>query len=32
MVALGHPADRPLRPLTRIDRRPLEEIVHRSRW
>jgi hypothetical protein len=32
MVALGHPADRPLAPLTRIDRRPLEEIVHRGRW
>jgi nitroreductase len=32
MIALGHPADRPLAPLTRIDRRPLEDIVHRGRW
>jgi nitroreductase len=32
LIALGHPADRPLAPLKRIDRRPLEEIVHRGRW
>jgi nitroreductase len=32
MVALGYPADRPLRPISRIDRRPLTEVVHRGRW
>ncbi|HWF71788.1 MAG TPA: nitroreductase family protein [Solirubrobacteraceae bacterium] len=32
MLALGYPADRPLRPLTQINRRPFEEVVHRGRW
>jgi nitroreductase len=32
MIGLGYPADRPLRPLERPDRRPLDEIVHWSRW
>jgi nitroreductase len=32
LVDLGYPADRPLRPLRRPDRRPLDEIVHRGRW
>jgi nitroreductase len=32
LVALGRPADGPLRPLTRLNRRPLEEIVHREQW
>jgi nitroreductase len=32
MLALGYPADRPLKPLTRINRRPFEEVVHRGRW
>ena len=32
LIALGHPADRPLAPLTRINRRPFEEVVHRERW
>jgi nitroreductase len=32
LVALGHPADRPLAPLTKINRRPFEEVVHRERW
>ena len=32
LIALGHPADRPLAPLSRIDRRPFEEVVHRGRW
>ncbi|HWF34562.1 MAG TPA: nitroreductase family protein [Solirubrobacteraceae bacterium] len=32
LLALGYPADRPLRPLTRINRRPFEEVVHRGRW
>ncbi len=32
LVALGHPADRPLAPLRSINRRPFEEVVHRERW
>jgi len=32
MLALGYPADRPLVPLRKINRRPFEEVVHRSRW
>ncbi len=32
LIALGHPADRPLAPLTKIDRRPFEEVVHRGRY
>jgi nitroreductase len=32
LIALGHPADRPLAPLRRINRRPFEEVVHRGRW
>jgi nitroreductase len=32
MVALGYPADRPLTPIVRPHRRPLDEVVHRGRW
>ena len=32
MIGFGYPADRPLRPLTRPDRRPFDEIVHWDRW
>jgi nitroreductase len=32
LMALGYPADRPLTPLRRPDRRPFEEVVHRGRW
>ena len=32
MVGLGYPADRPLRPIERPDRRPFDEVVHRDRW
>jgi len=32
LIALGHPAGRPLAPLARIDRRAFEEVVHRGRW
>lgn len=32
IVALGYPADRPLRPITRPDRRPLAETVHWDTW
>ena len=32
LLTVGHPADRPMRPLTKVDRRPLDEVVHRGRW
>jgi nitroreductase len=32
LIALGYPAERPLAPLRRIDRRPFDEVVHRDRW
>lgn len=32
MIALGYPADRPLRPLNRPDRRAFDEVVHWDRW
>ena len=32
LVDLGYPADRPLRPLRKPKRRPLEEVVHYRRW
>jgi len=32
LIALGHPADRPLAPLTKINRRPFDDVVHRERW
>lgn len=32
LIALGHPADRALRPLRRPDRRPFAEVVHYGRW
>ena len=32
MIGLGYPADRPLRPQLRPDRRPLAEVVHWGRW
>lgn len=32
MLALGYPADRPLAPIGRPDRRPIDEVIHRSRW
>lgn len=32
MIAFGHPADRPLSPIERPDRRPFDEVVHRDRW
>jgi nitroreductase len=32
MLALGYPADGPLKPLTKINRRPFDEVVHRGRW
>ena len=32
MIALGHPADRPLTPIVKPDRRPFDEVVHRGHW
>ena len=32
MVGLGYPADRPLRPLRRPNRRSLDEVVHWDHW
>jgi nitroreductase len=32
LLALGYPADRPLAPMTKINRRPFDEVVHRDRW
>jgi nitroreductase len=32
LIALGYPADRPLRPIERPNRRPFDEVVHWGRW
>jgi nitroreductase len=32
LIGLGHPADRPLRPLRKPTRRPFDEVVHWGRW
>ena len=32
LIALGYPADRPLTPIKRPTRRPLDDIVHMGRW
>jgi nitroreductase len=32
LVAFGYPADRPLRPIERPNRRPQEDVIHRERW
>jgi nitroreductase len=32
VLSVGHPADRPLRPIKKPDRRPFDEVVHRERW
>ena len=32
LVSLGAPADRPLAPIKRPDRRPFDEVVHRGHW
>jgi nitroreductase len=32
LIPLGYPADRPLRPIRKPDRRPFEEVVHRETW
>jgi nitroreductase len=32
LLGVGYPADRPLRPIARPARRPIEEVVHHGRW
>jgi nitroreductase len=32
LLAVGYPADRPLRVIGRPDRRPFDDVVHRERW
>lgn len=32
LIALGFPADRPLAPLRRPNRRPFDDVVHRGHW
>jgi len=32
MLALGYPADRPLKPVVHPNRRPSDEVIHRGHW
>ena len=32
MIGLGYPADRPLKPIARPDRRPFDDVVRRGHW
>ena len=32
LIGLGYPADRPLHPLARPNRRSFDEVVHWNRW
>jgi nitroreductase len=32
LIDLGYPADRPLKPIRRPNRRPFDEVVHKGRW
>jgi nitroreductase len=32
LLGVGYPADRPLTPIRKPDRRPLSEVVHHGRW
>jgi nitroreductase len=32
LLGVGHPADRPLRPITHPDRRPFNDVVHHGHW
>ena len=32
LLAFGYPADAPLRPLRRLNRRAFDDVVHRGRW
>jgi nitroreductase len=32
LLGLGYPADRPLAPISKPNRRPFDEVVHRGGW
>jgi nitroreductase len=32
LISLGYPADRPLAPVKKPDRRPFDDVVHRGHW
>ena len=32
LLGVGYPADRPLKPIRKPNRRPFEEVVHQGRW
>jgi nitroreductase len=32
LIGVGYPADRPLRPIAKLNRRPFDEVVHRETW
>jgi nitroreductase len=32
LLGVGYPADRPLRPIVKPDRRPFDDVVHRGHW
>ena len=32
LMGVGHPADRPLKPIRNPNRRPFDEVVHHERW
>ncbi len=32
IIDFGYPADRPLKPIRRPNRRPFDEVIHRGRW
>ena len=32
LLGVGYPADRPLKPILKPDRRPFDEVVHRGHW
>jgi hypothetical protein len=32
LIGLGYPADRPLKPIQNLDRRPLDDLVHYETW
>ena len=32
LIGLGYPADRPLRPQAKPNRRPISEVIHHGRW
>lgn len=32
LIGVGYPADRPLTPINKPDRRPFEDVVHRETW